>query len=123
MDVTILTIIIIAIIITVIMVMAFLTIKAFRKAAKNVDNIILISNLFTTINQNLTIIITKLEDFDRSRHDDSIAYKEVQINTIRNITERLDNLEHNTSELLNKMDHDINTLYMHCSKKIERDTE
>lgn len=102
--------------------LGIISITVMRKLGTQTDTLINIMSSFAGINTNLKVIITKLEDYDKNTSKRAEGQKEIIIVSLKNVSDRMEKLENGNKGQIAKMDNDLNRLYMHCSRKIERDS-
>ena len=92
-----------------------------RRSNKQTDTLIGILNSFSSIDKDLGIITTKLENYDKHNEKSNDTQKTVIIESLKNISDRMEKLEKTTTSQVSKLDNDINRLYMYCSGRFVRD--
>jgi len=92
-----------------------------RRSNKQTDTLIAILNSFSSIDKDLGIITTKLENYDKHNEKSNDTQKTVIIESLKNISDRMEKLEKTTTSQVSKLDNDINRLYMYCSGRFVRD--
>jgi hypothetical protein len=106
----------------VIVCMSIVTWVTVRKGEKHTDSLVSLTKLFSIISTDLKVIIVKLEEYERQGERSTDIHKEMIAQSLKSISDRMEKLEKSNLSTLLSLDNDINRLYLHCSKKIERET-
>jgi DNA-binding transcriptional MerR regulator len=105
----------------VILCLALITWIIVKKVDKQTDALINIVKAFSDISIDLEVIKTRIEDYSEEVDRNSDNQLNIITASLKTLSDRIDKLEKANMICLSKLDNDVNRLWGHCARKMERD--